>query len=97
MKMTTLTAALIASFFIGGAATAQDAGGPMASVRQACASDMQTYCGKTQPRTQERRQCMQDNRSKFSKPCQDALQQMQQRWGGHRDQTQGGQSQGGQN
>ena len=45
MKMTTLTAALIASF-LSAAWPRRRTRRPMASVRQACASDMQTYCGK---------------------------------------------------
>lgn len=44
-----------------------------AAVKVACKSDIQTYCSSTEPRTPERKLCLKDNASKFTKECQEAL------------------------
>lgn len=46
-------------------------GGGFQRIREACASDLQTYCAGLQ--REQMRQCMDTNKAKFSAPCQSAI------------------------
>ena len=86
MRIKTLAfVALLASAGAASAQTPPDAqpGGPPGGghgrgAMQACAADRQTYCANAE-RGPAMRQCLQDNFSKFSPGCQDAIKAMRAR------------------
>jgi hypothetical protein len=47
-----------------------------AHLREVCSADMERICPDAAQDRRARRQCMVDNRARFSKPCQDALAEM---------------------
>ncbi len=61
--------------------TGQDRGGGgrggMRMMREACATDMQTYCADAGRDRGARRQCMMANHDKFSPQCRDAMAKME--------------------
>lgn len=75
MKSTTLLFACAVLIGSGGIALAQGAGAPAGGGGRggfaACRDDMQKYCADKQG--PDRRQCMQDNMSKFSDGCKAAM------------------------
>ncbi len=83
--MRQLTLALLA-LAVAGPALAQDDQGwrpspqmqaERAHYREVCNADIAHFCPDASQDRRARRQCMVDNRTKFSKPCQDALAEME--------------------
>ena len=72
-----------ASLFLGitGAALAQDTEESHPSVRKACAQDFHQYCADAHTR-EDRRQCREQNKDKFSDACKAALAAAQSRHSG---------------
>ena len=54
-------------------ARAQQGGGNMKAMRQACAADFKTFCSGVQPGGGRIRACLQQNAAKLSPGCQTAL------------------------
>jgi hypothetical protein len=87
MRSIISVAALSLALATSGAAFAQPAGGggpppgggnpAFAAVRQACAADIQKFCGDIKPDDRDgRRACMQSHQNDFSAECKDAMAKM---------------------